>query len=55
MELYIVFFWLEMVAFAIQMGFIIGGIIKKDINLSVVYCCFFLVLIFLAGYWITKP
>ena len=55
MEIYQIFLWLQISTAAVQVGFIIGGLLKKDINLSVVYVCMFLVLTFMVGVLIYKP
>lgn len=55
MEVYMIFLWLQLACLAIQMGFIVGGLLKKDINLSVVFACAFLSFLMLAGVIITKP
>lgn len=55
METHMIFFWLQMAFLAIQIGFGVGGIIKKDINLPIVFACMFLNFLMCAGFWITKP
>ena len=56
MVLSALFFWLEVGAFAVQVGFAVRAIRTKDWlrNLMPIVTCMVFVLLFLALYWITK-
>ena len=51
MEVKMIFLWLQFSFLAIQVGFIIGGLLNKnkEINLPVVWACMFLCLVMMIG------
>ena len=56
MEVYMIFLWLEMAFLAIQIGFIVGGLLSKNrkINLPVVLICMFLIWAMMVGVLFTQ-
>ena len=55
METHMLFLWLQMAFLAIQLGFIVGGLFTKHVNLFIIWACMFLSLLMFAGFLVYKP
>ncbi len=54
MEFYMIFLWLYISFVLALIGFIIGGLFSKDVNLPVIWACVVGGILMLVGFWVTS-
>ena len=55
MEPYMIFLVLQVLFFIIQIGFVIKGVIQKNMNFPIIWGSMILVWLMMLGYFLTEP